>query len=466
MVSLLLAVMIGTPVVSFAQAPTPIVVQSVPGSPTTFTIPLTLQTQSQGAAQQTRYNARSRDNVTALDRIPDSIKAVMKNKDASVFPLGTLSSGESYHVALSSAKDLSILGREQSRMWYAQIIKSEGDKAEVMKEGYYAGADVQIPIQVPIKRPSAEPMVVDSSIGFNISGYSNDAPTIQALRGTLPTLGGSLNTEEGKLNVTLNLDDNGEFSPNTNVTVNFTPLKIGLPERNASGTATDTLTLGPARMAITELAGDRSSVKLALLDGTLKSIVDQQLSVGTTMPNFSQVNLLTRRFMSRADVLKEARDANTVAVFVFGDVRQTPPGWGGMQTTGLLPVGIDQIARIISAEVVPPPQIYWVVREVEMGDYFGKYAAEDLPYTLVADFTDPVKTSFRGVQQNYGYYGGYSGEDASSTTLRQLFNLPARTCSLVAFDDAGQVIYSLANANAEQMTGGIGELNKLLLERK
>lgn len=85
-------------------------------------------------------------------------------------------------------------------------------------------------------------------------------------------------------------------------------------------------------------------------------------------------------------------------------------------------------------------------------------------YLLLADFTDPLRTSFR-LPQTYpgGWYGPppQAGDEAS---LRQLFNLPADTVSIAAFDRSGNVVYVNAEAGGSAFLASLAEARSALLE--
>lgn len=452
-----------------AQDATPIAIQGVPASATRIKITLAPEGNSAGPQGYYRYGQVTsyRERQSMLDKIPAEVSSLLKNKDAFVFQLGEFPGGTTYYAAVSPDNSVNRLDRDASQLWYIQMICASEGKAEVVKEGVAMNSDVRVPVRVTLPKVGVNPFTFDSSIGLQISGSSNGRPTVQATRGVAPVLQGSHVLEVGKLNVSVTLDDESNYTTASTITLNFSPFKVGLPDRSASGKPTDILTLGGARLAATEMAADFSSITLAVLDGSLEEDAAQQLALGAEMPNFSQIDLLARKPVTRADVLEQAREEGTATVFVFGDFRVDPRNYmPPQQTTGYLPVGADQITSLLLAEVPQKPAVYFVVREISMEDYFGKYAADELPYHLVADYTDPLRTTFRMPPSPYGGYGGFSGGNPSgdaSMTLRQLFNLPEGTCSLVAFDASGKVIHVMASLSGDQFTGALGELNKLLI---
>ena len=93
-------------------------------------------------------------------------------------------------------------------------------------------------------------------------------------------------------------------------------MATGLPERSASGKVTDFLTLGAARFVVTGMAPDFSQATIAVVAGSLEQTLKENLQLGAQMPAFSQVDLVTRKAVTREEVLGRAKNAAPVVTCV------------------------------------------------------------------------------------------------------------------------------------------------------
>ncbi len=225
-----------------------------------------------------------------------------------------------------------------------------------------------------------------------------------------------------------------------------------MPEPTASGKLTDFLNLGSARFVVTGLAPDFSSANLAIVAGSLEQTVQQQLALGAQMPAFSQVDLLSRKTITREQLLSKAKSSAGV-VFVFGDL--APPsgrfnrmmGPMGRPDNTILPLPPGEVVEQLGIELTPKPVVVLVTRQISI-DFLYEELRNILPdYLVLTDYADPLRTTFRLPQNGPGgWYGPPPFAQKDEPSLRQLFNLPPNTLSIVAFDREGKVTYVKADA--------------------
>jgi hypothetical protein len=219
---------------------------------------------------------------------------------------------------------------------------------------------------------------------------------------------------------------------------------------------TDLLTLGAARFIVTAVAPDFSSATLALVSGSLEQTLKQQLEVGSRMPPFSQVDLITRKAVTREELLARARTTAGV-VFLFGDLasagghgRMGPPPYGpyGRAENTVLPLPCGDVAEQLGIELNPKPLVVLVSRQIGIDFLYDELRNKTPDYVVLTDFADPLRTGFR-LPQNMpggGWYGPPSYPGGDEPSLRQLFNLPGNTVSVAVFDRQGKVLYVKADA--------------------
>jgi hypothetical protein len=142
--------------------------------------------------------------------------------------------------------------------------------------------------------------------------------------------------------------------------------------------------------------------------------------------------------------------------FVFGDLASgasrnpygPPPGAGGGST---LPLPTSEVAEQLGLEMQPKPLVIFVTRQIGLDFLYGDLRNKTPDYRVLSDFADPLRTTFRSPQLGPGgWYGAsYPNSTRREPSLRQVFNLPERALSLVAFDATGNVVYVKADAAAE-----------------
>jgi hypothetical protein len=391
------------------------------------------------------------------------------------YPIAELPDRTRYLVVLHEEKSLKFLNRhDQNVWWYARIYRLAGDdgsEAELLREGFQSqGNDVTFPIDLPLTGIGATKLKsLRTEIGFSISGNQNGRPQVFSGRGAPLQVTGSVLREEGKLTLTLAVPDALTVTPDMQATLRFQPLQPGLPEHTAAGSVTDFLTLGAARFIVTDVSADFSLATLAVVAGSLEQTVKRQLEVGTKMPPFSQVDLVTRTTITREHVLTRARDAAGV-VFVFGDLPVPMSGYAprmgpyGRVADASLPLRPAEVAEQATVEMEPRPLVVLVTRQIAMEFLYEDLRNETPDYLLLADFTDPLQTSFRLPQNHPGGWYGHPAQAGEEASLRQLFNLPADTLSIAAFDRSGSVVYVAAEAGGSAFLTSLAEARSALLE--
>ncbi|HET7625919.1 MAG TPA: hypothetical protein VFM25_11715 [Verrucomicrobiae bacterium] len=329
-----------------------------------------------------------------------------------------------------------------------------------MREGLQSfGGDLTIPVDLPLPGIGTTRLKnIHGSIGYSINGSQNGKPEVYSGRSPTLQVAGSNVSDEGKLTLTATVPDELAVTPDVQLTLRFEPLDPSLPERTASGKITDLLTLGTARFAVTSLAPDFSSATLAVVSGSLKQTLQQQLKAGAEMPPFSQMNLLTRQTITREDLLTGAKNSAGI-VFIFGDLQSEtgqsfpgyPPSFRGPGSVLPLPPSavVEQVCVGLKSKVV----VVLVTRQISLGFLYGDLRNQTPDYLILSDFIDPLQTAFQLPQSRSRGWSGPSfpiGRDQPS--LRQLFNLPEQTLSIVAFNRMGKVLYVKADAGNTFLT--------------
>lgn len=442
---------------------------SAPEGARTLTLPLST-VDSATRNQQGFIEQRSSTQLKPLATLPEGLAELYAGKESFAYEIATLLDGTRYLAVLNEA-DVKILNRNSSELWYARFAKvAPGDdsKAEVVREGYLTmGGDTTIPVQLTFPPLGTDQLTTRSGeVGFQWNGTNNGEPSIYPGRGSALRVSGSQILNEGKLTATVTVPDDYKVSASTAVSLKFEPLTPGLPERTANGELKDLLTLGTARFVVTGLAPDFSSINLAIVTSSLEETLKQQLQLGQQMPAFAQVDLLTRATVTKESLLKDAAGGPGI-VMVFGNLPlPAMPNYGNpqMQRT-LLPVPPAEVASLLGADMPTKPVVVIVTREVSIELLYSTLRNTTPPYTLLTDFVDPLRTTFRQPQNmGGGFYGGWSSIP-SDATLRQLLNLPADTTSVAAFDATGKVVYVKADAS-EGFLSALAEARETLKAAK
>jgi hypothetical protein len=93
------------------------------------------------------------------------------------------------------------------------------------------------------------------------------------------------------------------------------------------------------------------------------------------------------------------------------------------------------------------PLLVLVTRQLGLDFLYSDLRNKSPDYFVLADFTDPLRTTFRQPQNSPGtYYAGPYPGGGQEPCLRQLFNLPRNSISVAAFDTQGKVRYVKADA--------------------
>jgi hypothetical protein len=413
-----------------------------------------------GPRPQGYLSQRSPEPLTETSALPNAITETYAGKEFSAFEIATLFDGTRYIVVLNEDKSLKFLNRNESSLWYARIYRvapQDGSKPEIVREGFQSGGnDVTFPVELQLPGiGSTKLKKLRTELGYSVSGYQNGKPQVYSGRGAGLHVSGSEVSKEGKLTVTVTVPDEMKVTRETQVSLRFEPTMPGLPERTATGKVTDFLTLSSAKFVVKALERDFSRITLAVVAGSLQETLKEQLQLGTKMPLFSQVDLITRKVVTRDDLLTSAKRSAPI-FFVFGDLASgasrnpygPPPGAAGGST---LPLPTSEVAEQLGLEMQPKPLVIFVTRQIGLDFLYGDLRNKTPDYRVLSDFADPLRTTFRSPQLGPGgWYGAsYPNSTTREPSLRQLFNLPERALSLVAFDATGNVVYVKADAAAE-----------------
>jgi hypothetical protein len=432
----------------------------VPEGTKLITVPLAVL-ESSGPRQQ-GYLVQRSQQAEEIAKLPPGISETYAGKEFFAFEIATLPDGMRYLAIFNEDKNLRFLNRNESTLWYARIYRMGpgGDaKPELVREGLQpsSGGDVTVPVELPLPGLGTTKLkVLRTELGYGFSGLNNGKPQVYKGRGAPLQVTGSHVTPEGKLTVAVTVPDELAVTSDTQVSLRFEPLKPGLPERTASGKVTDFLTLGSARFLVTALAQDFSSATLGIVAGSLEETLKQQLQLGSELPPFSQVELVSRKTVTREDLLARAKNGMAV-LFIFADLGTGASRFGGpygppygMPGNILLPLPPTEVAEQAGLELEPKPVVVLVTRQISIDFLYSDLRNKTPEYLILADFADPLRTVFRVPQNGPGsYYGGPPYGAVNEPSLRQLFHFPERTVALAAFDRMGKVVYVRADAGSE-----------------
>ena len=391
--------------------------------------------------------------------MPPAIARFYAAKEFAAFEIAALPNGTRYLAVLNEDKTLKFLNRNESPMCYARVYKvtsGNDPKAELLREGFQTPCnDVTWPVELELPGIGATQVKnLRTELGYSFNGYQNGKPQVYSGRGAGMQVMGSQVAQEGKLTMTLNVPEELTATSETQVALRFEPLTPGLPERMASGKASDFLTLGAARFVLTEIAADFSSATVAVVAGSLEQTLKQQLQMGAQMPLFSQIELVTRKICTREEVLARARNAGGV-VFVFGDLaplgNRFGPGYGGPfggAGVSVLPIPPADVVEQLGLERKSRPVVVFVTRQIGIDFLYQDLRNKTPDYLVLTDYTDVLRTSFRMPAGPGNPYYGSPYPPGAESSLRQLFNLPEKL-AIAAFDPTGRVVYVKADAGAD-----------------
>ena len=413
-----------------------------------------------GFREQGYLSQRAAEPAAETTALPGSITDAYSGKEFSAYDVATLPDGTRYVVILNEDKTVKFLNRNESGMLYARLYRigaETGAKPEILREGFQSsGNDVTVPVEMQLPGIGATRVKkLRTEIGYSLNNYQNGKFQVYTGRGAPIQLTGSELTKEGKLTATVTVPGEMVVTRETQVSLRFEPIVPGLPEHSALGKVTDFLTLGSARFVVTALEPDFSKITLAVVAGSLEKTIKEQLQVGAQMPLFSQVDLVSRRVVTREDLM--ATSKRSPIIFIFGDLVSLlsrnpygpPPGSG---TASNLPLPTPEIAKQLGLEMQSKPVVVFVTRQIGLDFLYGDLRNQTPDYFILSDFADPLKTTFRTPQQGPGGWYGPQYSAAREPSLRQLFNLPERTVSVAAFDSSGKVVYVKADAASEFLT--------------
>jgi hypothetical protein len=389
--------------------------------------------------------------------LPASFKAVFSGEEYFIFEIARLADGTRYLTVLQEDTEVKFLNRTEPGFWYARLFRvGPGDdtEPELLKEGLqFQGNDVTIPVELQLPGIGTTKLKsLRTEIGYNVNGVPNGKPQVYSGRGSTLQVSGSQISEHGKLTVTMTVPEELTVTRDTQVLLRFEPLTAGLPERTAAGKVNDFLTLGSARFVVAEVEPDFSKVSLALVSGNLEETMKQQLQLGAELPAFAQVDLVTRKTVTRESLLSSGEGTSPI-VFVFGDFAPVggrtpygpPPGPG----SSFLPLPPSDIAEQLGLEMDPKPVVVFVTRQIGLDFLYGELRNKTPEYVILTDFADPLRTTFRSPMGGPGGWYGPSYPGMRDPSLRQVFNLPDGRLSVAAFDAKGKVVYVRADANTE-----------------
>ena len=362
-----------------------------------------------GPRQAGYLRQRSSAPAAELVSLPETIAQNYPAKEFSAYELAALPDGTRYLVVFNEDKNLKFLNRNDSMLWYARLYRigsENGATPELLREGLQSsGNDVTVPVELQLPGIGATKLKkLRTELGYSLNGYQNGKPQIYTGRGAVLQVSGSQIMPEGKLTLTINVPEEMIVTTDTQVSIRFEPMSPGLPEHTASGKASDFLTLGSARFVVTAIEQDFSSATLAVVAGSLAETLKQHLQLGTQMPAFSQVDLITRKTVTREDLLATSR-RSAPTVFIFGDLAASGfrPPYGPPMGPGagpVLPLPVAEASEQLGLELEPKPVVAFVTRQVGLDFLYGELRIKKPGYFDLCDFADPLRTTFRLPQMN------------------------------------------------------------------
>ncbi|MGZ4964447.1 MAG: hypothetical protein ACXWJB_14010 [Limisphaerales bacterium] len=432
-------------------------------------IKIALSLQDRHPSRHEYLSQRSPQPLEDVTSIPAAIAKAYAGKEFSLFEMASLPNGTRYFVSLNQDKSLNFLNRTDTQIWYARIYRMEGDsQPKIVREGYQtSGTDVLIPVELQWPGTNAaQPKTIRTEIGYNISGMNRERPQVYSGRADTLTVTGSQMVEQGRLTASVTVPPEMAVTPDTLITLGFTSTEPGLPEHAASGKIGDFITVGAVRFIVTDLAPDFSSITFAIVSGSLEKTAKEQLQLGTAMPPFSQLDLVSRKAVTREQILESAKNSSCV-VFVFGDLKGPSANQGYMPMDrggSTLPLPAGEVAEQIALETTPKPLVVIVTRQISMEFLYQDLRNKTPDYLVLTDYSDALRTKFQ-MPQSGGFYPGQPYYSMShEPTLRQVFNL-ANTLAIAVFDRSGKVIYVKADVGNDFL-GSIAEARAACQTRK
>jgi hypothetical protein len=123
------------------------------------------------------------------------------------------------------------------------------------------------------------------------------------------------------------------------------------------------------------------------------------------------------------------------------------------------------VTNQLGVELKSKPVVVLVTRQIGIDFLYDDLRDQVPDYQILADYTDPLRTIFRLPQYGPGgWYGPPYPDGQDQPSLRQLFNLPANTLAIVAFDRRGKVVYVKTDA-ANSFLPSLSEARSALVAR-
>jgi hypothetical protein len=171
----------------------------------------------------------------------------------------------------------------------------------------------------------------------------------------------------------------------------------------------------------------------------------------------AQVELFTRRLVTGDDLLATASKSAGV-LMIFGDFKEDPmPGFfpGNQGKSATLQMSESGILETIRSSTAGSqmPQVVFVARQLALRKLYEEYLSKQPPFMVLSDYSDALKTSFRGPRTGGPEYYSYPGQDSTQkSTLRDSMGLPEGRVSVILLDRSGKVVYSKTDAGDDLRT--------------
>lgn len=427
-----------------------------------------------GATARDQHSGGPQSRQIASEAIPPALSRHAEPAGFRFYmDLGNDPGGRQHHLLGRPADELNFLSSSGSRTTPLEVLVLRQSKPgttdyEPVTSGLLTiGTQNEIPFSYPAPRPLGTNALSEISgvLSFSISGSSGNQYNGHLTSRTGLSFSGSTFLSNSKLTVSLNPVTDLTPGLEQQVRLTLEPHSPDVPSRNATGKASELLTLGPAKLAVESIASDFSRITLAAVHGELAQAESEEAVAVPALPAISQVELFDRRTLSSNDLLAPARESGWL-VLVFGEFKgEGHPGYSsGPQASANLNLPARAIQSIVNQDLATPPALAFVVRTVDLRLLFSEFLNGRPDYLLIADFADPTQVRFQmpSPHGGGGYYPGYP-PGSTPPTFRQILNLPDNKVSVVVFDSSGKVRFLKADAG-ENLQAALLEASAMMKE--
>jgi hypothetical protein len=404
--------------------------------------------------------------------IPERLRSVALPGEEYYWNLGNQLGAAAFMLG-RTLPDLRLLGKTDKDLYRVRIFRERSGEFDELSSGTLLtnGNNIEIPVALDCP-PLGQNHLQNIPASINLSVYeSNNRPAVNPGSKIAVQLSGSTLLPASKLTVTLDSLTTTTADKAQGIKLRIEPFDNTIPPRLINGKLSDVHDLRGAKMVVEKVASDFSKVTLAIVDGDLAAAEKYQAQVVSALPAMAQVELFDRKLVT-AKELMDAAAGRPGILMIFGDFKdESPsPGFGyypGGGRTTVLPMNENTILETLrdGKSDAETPLVVFVVRQISVKKLLEDYIGKRPPFAVIADYVDPLRTTFRSNRDNPGGYYSYGDQTAQNATLRNSMGLPDGKVSVVLTDRAGKVLYSKADAGDDLRTP-LADALRTLTEKK